>query len=264
VEKEEKPGIPVECEATLLICSEQPGKIIKEIDRITTVAGYRVKQGDSGLLHDHYMDLPDCALGKQGWVLRLRRTNSDWRIALKGPSRATDFGVTERLELELSWSSEALHRVMSVIDDLPRSTSIMPVDCADPVMTMTALGFMVIQRRVIERRVKNILPVLQDVILAELVIDSVTFELSPGKIRHHEIEIESKDKEYCSVLEMVVTDLLDRFPSELRVWRIGKLATGKAIEALYRQGRLDGLVREDGCLHPGAYDRIERLDRDFI
>ena len=73
-------------------------------------------------------------------------------------------------------------------------------------------------------------------------------------MRHHEVEIELRDPSDPTALERVAAGLVRRWP-ELRPWPYSKVATGLAVEALMRQGRLARRA-EATDLTPQDYDLI--------
>jgi hypothetical protein len=61
----------------------------------------------------------------------------------------------------------------------------------------------------------------------------------------------------------VLGSLAEAFPDDLRPWPYGKLATGRAVERLLAEGRLEGLLDGDGRIRPAAHDLLaEFLSRN--
>ncbi|MDQ7781878.1 MAG: CYTH domain-containing protein [Desulfomonilaceae bacterium] len=257
----EPSDIPVEAETTLLICSHNPRSVVREIDGLQDIANFRVIGVGLRVLEDRYLDVRASELGRRGWVLRLRRVDSTWWITLKGPCRETPDGAMERSELELAWSWESLERVMNMLHIPLRNFDDRDISGADPAEIMTGLGMVVIQDRVTERRVKNVLSGDPSVVAAEIAVDRVRYDLPGRAILHYEVEIESKLQEHGSAVASIADALRKKFGSMLREWKFGKLATGMAIDALIRNNALSGLINEDGSLQPDAYDRVERYFR---
>jgi len=253
--------IPVEAEATLLICSKHPRSVAREIAGLANLATFRVIGEGCRVLNDTYLDTQRLDLKRQHWILRLRKADSTWWITLKGPSRETLGGVMERLELEIPWTFDSLVQVMNKLDIQPVSLEARNTPTADPVSTMIDIGMVVIQHRVTEREVRNVLLNDQPVIIAEIAVDRVKYDLPGGVIFHHEVEIESKLGEYRSAINEIADDLLKRCAPRLRIWKFGKLSTGQAIDALFRRNALNGLVNNDGSLQPEAYDLVESFLR---
>ncbi len=259
----DKSNIPVEAEATLLIYAKSPRLVAQKIAGLSNIANFRVVGEKCRILNDSYLHTQKSDLNHKHWILRLREVDSTWWIALKGPSHETPGGVMERLELEMPWTLDALVQVMNELHIGPMSLEARNISSGDPVKTMTDLGMAVIQHRVTERQVRDVLLLDQPVVIAEIAVDHVRYDLVGAAILHHEIEIESKVEGYRSAVSAIARDLLERFAPTLRQWRLGKLATGQAIDALLRRNALNGLINEDGTLQPEAYDLIERLSQSF-
>jgi hypothetical protein len=58
--------IPLEREATLLICSDRPETVYQEIASLTAVGAYKLVPGNPQLLEGHYFDTPDGKLRQNG------------------------------------------------------------------------------------------------------------------------------------------------------------------------------------------------------
>ncbi len=69
--------IPLEREATLLICSDRPETVYQEIASLTAIGAYKLIPGEPQLLEDHYFDTPDGKLSARKWGLRLRRIGTE-------------------------------------------------------------------------------------------------------------------------------------------------------------------------------------------
>jgi hypothetical protein len=57
-------------------------------------------------------------------------------------------------------------------------------------------------------------------------------------------------------VQALLAALAEAFPEELRPWPYGKLATGRAVERLLADGRLEGLLAPDGRVRPTAHDLL--------
>ena len=93
--------------------------------------------------------------------------------------------------------------------------------------------------------------------LAELVVDAVTYRFGDRDVRRHEIEVEVKSQSGDVAMRLVIQAIVDEWGARVRPWRHGKLATGRAMEALLESGRLDHLIDSAGRLAPLAYDTID-------
>lgn len=252
--------IAVEAETTLVICSEQPDEVARSLNRLNVLGEYELVQGDSRVQHDRYFDTPYGALGNRGWALRLRQAGSSWWITLKGPARRTDYGAMERREIEAIWSPESLREILRELEALGVTLRGRQADTDVPVEAMTECGLEVFHQRVTRRHARDVRRTGRKDIVAELVVDRVTYDLSGIEIVHYELEIESKHKTYgSSAVQRIAVELLERFPGDLRPWSLGKLATARVIEKLLGRGGLDGMINKDRTLRPEAYHTIERF-----
>jgi inorganic triphosphatase YgiF len=251
--------IPLEREATLLICSDRPETVYQEIAGLTAVGAYKLVPGKPQLLEDHYFDTSDAKLTAKKWGLRLRRTGNDVWITLKGPSKQTQWGGRERVEVEALWSKTSLALVEVELsrqgielnlhgEDLKRS---------DPMEVMTSAGLVIIQRRDTRRHASAVISGTDGVVQAELAADSVAYFFPETEILHYEVEIESKGPNGTTAAEAIAEYLLAEYSRELKRWRHDKLATGWAIKELLTAGSLDGLLDLNNRLKPTAYDRID-------
>jgi len=250
-----------EIEAALIICSETPHAVSRQIAGLTLIANYRLLPQDSQMIHDLYFDTPDRKLKTQKLALRIREIGVMRWIAFKGPSKPTDWGGVERLEIEAPWSQDALTRVVKEL--LDRKIKMLPqhqdLDCVHPLDVMTSLGLTVVQDRESHRKVRNIVHLDEESspVLAELAIDSVIYHFSNQEIYHHEVEIEAKTREGSTALKAVIESLFAMYGPVLRRWDYSKLAIGMVIEKLLSEGAIKGLIDINGNLKPVAYDKID-------
>jgi inorganic triphosphatase YgiF len=249
-----------EVEAKLVIRSERPREIAREIASLAAVGRFRLVARGTLALRDSYFDTEDGDLRRAGASLRIRAVDGERWITLKGPAeRDAESGTVERDETELPWSREALHRVVAALSalgvDLPSGREGAGGD--DPVAALRALGLRPVQDRATERRVRDVLAEEGGDPVAELVVDSVRYQLDGREVWHHEVEVEAKGRNGGKVVRAVAAALRERFPDTLRPWTRGKLSTGRVLERLLRSRELEGLLGPDGSLTPAAYDRID-------
>ncbi len=250
---------PRETEAALVIRSARAAEIAREIARLDGVGDFRLERQATQEIRDIYFDTPDRALEKQRLGLRIRQVNGKMLITLKGPSRKNG-AIRARLEIEAAWSQNALKRVLAELDErdieieLPRGA----YQRANPIRTLTRLGLQVIQDRRTIRQVRSVLPKNRwgGEPLAEMAIDTVTFRAGRQVVRLHEIEIEAKEQR-AGGLARLVQGLVEMYKPALQVWE-SKLATGRAIDALAKDGALKKLIGANKNLTPRALDAIGR------
>ncbi len=92
--------------------------------------------------------------------------------------------------------------------------------------------------------------------VAELTVDDVAYQLPAGKARLLEVEVEAKGHGGMETVQSLLGALAEGFPDDLRPWPYGKLATGRAVEQLLADGRLEGLLDGDGRIRPAAHDLL--------
>ncbi len=254
---------PTEVEAALLVCSPTPRVVADAIAQLTTLDGYGLQPQPDQHIQDVHFDSAGFALRGHGIALRARGRNGSRYITLKGPARLLDNGSTSRLEIECPWTPDGLRQVASALGgmriafpDLP------PVLAADnPAASLKAAGFAVLQSRSTQRRVRNVVAPGTSVVLCELAIDAVRYELDGGDVSLSEVEIEAKSSEAEVIVPRCVSALLTMFQPALRRWPYGKLLTGSAIDQLLRSGSLEGLLDQDRSISPDACDSIETFLR---
>ena len=92
--------------------------------------------------------------------------------------------------------------------------------------------------------------------LAELSLDDVAYQLPAGTARLLEVEVEAKGAGGLETVQALLGALAEAFPADLRPWPYGKLTTGRAVERLLDDGRLEGLLDPSGRISPAAHDRL--------
>lgn len=213
------------------------------------------------MIHDLYLDTPDRELQAQELALRIREIGARRWVTLKGQSQPTGWDSMERLEIEMRWSKDALARVVKELADrgIRVRQQRQDFDYAHPLDVMAALGLEAVQDRESCRQVRNIIPGGEEgpSILAELAIDSVVYHFSDQEIHHHEVEIEEKEGGSPALIKPVVEGLVAMYGPALRRWGHSKLAVGKALERMLREGALEGLLDTNNNLKPFAYDKID-------
>lgn len=256
---------PQESEVALLIWSRQPQRAVERIAGLSSIAGYRLVPGDPLEMRDLYFDTRDRLLEPPRLALRVREFGATRLLALKGPSKPTDWGGVERLEIEEPWSADALTTVLGALADRGIEVTEQQ-DFAEgcPRKVLADLGLQVIQDRETRRQVRCIVRADGECgpTLAELVIDSVLYRVDSHEMRHYEVEIEARTDTGIAQIASVAAALKAMLGDELRAWDHSKLAIGFALEDLLARGDLEGLLDLYGNLTPAAYDRIDELLRE--
>lgn len=248
-----------ETETTLVVASENPEEILSKIGKISSIYDYQLLPGGALTLNDYYFDKRSGDLLSRNWALRIRQMDEHYWIAAKGPSRETAPGVLERAEIELAWSPGAFDKLSNLLARHGLFISGLEERgiSEDPLEFLRDVGLIVIQKRQTVRTVRHIRSTKKNRVLAELALDRVIYHFESRALLHHEIEIESKEKKAYSAIQSLAQYLLGLFPDELRKWRYGKLATGRAIEALVGEEPFE-LALSNDYLKPASYILIER------
>lgn len=250
-----------EIEAALIVCADTPQAVGRRLADLQTLAEFSLLSRATETIEDVYFDTTDRSLGARLIALRVRRLDGTPLLTMKADSHPALAGA-DRLEIESSWSRAALHHVLNELRNRGVGVPDAPgeLGSTDPAAVMASLGLEEVQARVTRRTPRDVVargagtePV------AELAIDGVTYRYRHGRVRLLEVEVEAKGKGDASTVERITASLLGAFPSQLHPWPHGKLPTGMAIQELLADGRLDGVIGQDGMLRPAAYERIAGL-----
>jgi hypothetical protein len=249
----------VEIEATLAICSSAPEPIANELACLRAVGRYQLMPRPELAILDVYLDLADHTLRSRGFGLRVRRIDDLQLITLKGRPEEVAGGGRRREEIDLTWSEDSLN---SIVERLAKAglALVLPEEVCewnDPLTVLSQIGFIAEHKRNTRRRPRDVTSDrISTSVIAELVVDSVSFQFQCGDVRHHEIEIETKGDGGVVAMQHISEELLAGWPDALRVWDHGKRSTGKAVEALIAERGTMGLISATGDLVPEAYDLI--------
>jgi len=249
----------IETETTLVVASENPEIILSKIGKISSIYDYQLAPGGTLTLNDYYFDTHSRELSSRKWALRIRQIDKHSWIAAKGPSRQAGPGVLERAEIEVAWSPEAFDKLSNLLalHGLFISGLQERRISEDPLEVLRDAGLTVIQKRQTVRTVRHVRSTEKDLVLAELALDRVIYHFQSRTLLHYEIEIEFKSKEAHLAAQFLTQYLVGLFPNELRKWRYGKLATGRAIEALVGEQSFEEALSDD-YLKPASYVLIEK------
>jgi inorganic triphosphatase YgiF len=257
-------GGAIETEIAFVFSSGNAQRVRRHIADLTSIDKYQLLPQNSESLHDRYFDSPRHDLRAKGFALRLREIDKTPWITLKGPSKSTDWGGVERLEIEVPWSQDALNGVLEKLSDsrIKLQHGNKKPKGVEPLDAMMGLGLRVVQDRQTHRQIRNVVIGEGSPVLAELAIDSVVYHFTGQEVLHYELEIEAKVEDGSTVLKAVIASLVAIHGYTLRRWDHSKLATGMAIEELLGEEGAEGLLDVDNHLKPSAYDRIDdRLKR---
>jgi len=250
-----------EIEAALIVYGDAPQTVEQRLADLQTLSEFRLLPRATETIEDIYFDTTDRSLRARLIALRIRRLDGTLLLTMKADSQPALTGE-DRLEIESPWSPTVLHNVMSELRNRGVGVPASPGELgpSDPTAVMASLGLEEVQTRVTRRTPRDVVAGSAETQpLAELAIDAVTYRFRDGRVRLLEVEVEAKGGGDASTVERVAASLHAAFPSQLRPWPYGKLPTGKAIQELLADGKLDGLIGEDRMLRPAAYEQIVGL-----
>ena len=250
---------PREVEGVLLVRAVDQDAAGERVAALEAVGQFDLRARPPQHILDTYLDTGDGALSAARVAFRVRELDGRPLLTLKAdPVRA---GLAaERLELEAPWSATAL---ATVLEELWRREIDVPAPpetagMGEPLADLAGLGLRPTQirettrtpRDVVERDDPGAGPV------AELTLDDVAYRLPAGRARLLEVEVEAKGAGGLETVQTLLEALAEACPDDLRPWAYGKLATGRAVERLLAEGRLDGLLDADGRIRPAAHELL--------
>jgi inorganic triphosphatase YgiF len=263
------PPAATETETTLLAAGPDPRGLFARLAAQPEIAGLSLHSLGTRRLEDRYLDTAEGALRERRIALRVRGTGGDpprRLVTVKGPARVHQDGRMERRELELPWSGESVELAVSALREmgaeLPRPDPAPPAD--DPERVLRSLGLRGAQERRTTRGVVELRAAAEGeelLILAEMDLDAVTFQLSSREVRHFEIEIEARESGGGDAVSAVSRALLADHGAELVLWPFSKTATGEGLARLAEEGALAALLDEEGRPTAAAYRELRRLLR---
>jgi inorganic triphosphatase YgiF len=245
-----------EVEGVLLVRADDQEAAGDRVAALEVVDRFQLRPLPARRIRDVYIDTDDGALAGSRVAFRLREQDGRPLLTLKADAVRSGL-ASERLELEAPWSADALRVVLEELArrgvELPT-----PAEVGEPLADLAALGLHPTQTRettriprdVVERDAPGAGPV------AELTLDDVAYQLPAGTARLLEVEVEAIGHGGVETVQSVLGALAERFPDDLRPWPYGKLATGRAVEQLLADGRLEGLLDSDGRIRPAAHNLL--------
>jgi hypothetical protein len=265
-----------ETEASLIICSEDPEGLAKQIAQLDSIADFPLVLMGGKKIVDTYFDTNPRILEKERVALRIREINGDYWIAVKGPSQDGILNV-DRSENEHKWSHDSLTKIIHYLKNTTRleiqtEKANLSHSNTEPITVLQDIGLVIVQRRENFREIRNILGKNSQhpdgSVLAELDIDHVIYHLNSTEVSLYDIEIEEtemgrevrKDGEINnnSLLDTIVDELISTYGSNtFKKWNYGKLALGKGIEKLLKDSILKDMMYKNNNLRREAYDKIE-------
>ena len=253
---------PREVEGVLLVCADDQEAAGRKVAGLEGVDRFELRVRTPQRIRDTYLDTGDGALGATRVAFRVRELDGRALLTLKADPVRSGLAA-ERLELEAPWSAEALG---AALEELRRRGIQLPdppegSGAGEPLADLGALGLHPTQVRETTRTPRDVLergrPDAGPV--AELTVDDVGYRLPAGTARLLEVEVEAKGSGGLETVQALLSALAEGFPGELRPWPHGKLATGRAVERLLAEGRLEGLLDPDDRIRPAAHELLAEL-----
>ncbi len=247
---------PREVEGVLLIRAADQDAASERVAALEAVDRFELRARPAQRIRDVYLDTGDGALAGARVAFRVRELDGRPLLTLKADPVRSGLAA-QRLELEAPWSAQALQMVL---EELRRRGIELPTPpetagAGEPLADLAGLGLRPTQIRETTRTPRDVVerdggPV------AELTVDDVAYQLPAGKARLLEVEVEAKGPGGMETVQTVLGALAAAFPDDLRPWPYGKLATGRAVEQLLAEGRLEGMLDADGRIRPAAHELL--------
>jgi inorganic triphosphatase YgiF len=250
---------PREVEGVLLVRAGDQEAAGERVAALEAVDRFDLRPRPAQRIRDVYLDTGDAALAGARVAFRVRELDGRPLLTLKADAVRSGLAA-ERLELEAPWSAGALK---AALEELRRRGVELPeppegAGAGEPLADLAGLGLRPTQTRETTRTPRDVQergdPGAGPV--AELTIDDVSYQLPAGTARLLEVEVEAKGPGGLETVQALLAALAEAFPQDLRPWSYGKLATGRAIERLLAEGRLEGQLDGDGRIRPAAHDLL--------
>jgi len=251
--------MPVEIETKLIVISKDPESVFAGIESLTTIGGYTIMPAKKGAHHDRYLDTQDKSLMKNRVALRLRDYGKTLILCMKKDKEQDNSAATKRIEIEAPWSGSCLREIIPhICEDIHIKTDL-PTDVDDPLRTLNAMGFHVIQDRQTMRSIINIIDPDKRpaTLIAEMALDTVSYRFDDLSVHHYEVEIEAKENGSEDMIVQITGTLREKFGEELRPWPHNKLITGMTIDMLHKKGMDIKTCKDKSFMSPSMYERID-------
>ena len=247
-----------EVEGVLLVWADDQEAAGRRVAGLQAVDRFELRPRPAQRIRDVYLDTGDGALAAAKVAFRVRELDGQPLLTLKADSVRSGLAA-ERLELEAPWSAGALG---TALEQLRRRGIELPdpsegAGAGEPLADLGGLGLRPTQTRETTRTPRDVLDTGQaDGPVAELTLDDVGYQLPAGTARLLEVEVEAKGPGGLETVQALLEALAEAFPSDLKPWPFGKLATGRAVERLLAEGRLEGLLDDRQRIRPAAHDLL--------
>ena len=250
-----------EFEVKLVVASRQSREIASSLKKLTRVGDYRLGNRQVIKIRDIYFDTGIDTLRKNQLALRARLTENKKLLTLKGRAAIADWGGIKRLEIEEMWSVSSLQKILERIPDLNFDTNFLfAIFLPDnPVKTLEKLDFIIVQDRITQREMRDVVIQGSHESLADFVIDEVHFQTTAGEVIHQEVEIEAPEEKSIEYVHIILKELQNRYPEDLRIWLYSKLETGDVIYQYAEDLRKNSFITEGNFISKKGYRMIADL-----
>jgi hypothetical protein len=253
---------PHEVEGVLLVRAGDQEAAAGKVAGLEAVGRFRLRHRPAQRIRDTYLDTGDGVLGAARVAFRVRELDGSPLLTLKADAVRSGLAA-RRLELEAPWSAAALGMVL---EELGRRGIELPeppegAGAGEPLADLAGLGLGPTQTRETTRTPRDVLEGDDQaaVPVAELTVDDVGYQLPAGTARLLEVEVEAKGQGGMGTVHDLLEALAAAFPDDLVHWPYGKLATGRAVERLLADGRLEGLLDSAGRIRPAAHRLLDEF-----
>lgn len=248
-----------------LIIKKDEDRIRKQLAGLRQILEYSLRLKPARIIRDTYYDTRENSLRERKITLRTRRIGGVLLISTKSDIRRISGNVIRRIENELPWSHDSVRLLTRKLELKPSTMSSSQFNRIPPSRALSTIGLQVIQVRRTQRDARDIFRrgTSQTSILAELVIDMVTYTFKTTKIGLSEVEIEAKAPGGLPVVRKIAKSLLSKYQPLLQQWSYGKFLTGLAIRKLLTTKSFEPYLA-DGKLKPDAFQLIEQTIQSGI
>jgi inorganic triphosphatase YgiF len=248
-----------EIEFALVICGEKPATTVRRLAALTRIGNYILAPEKTQTIFDHYFDTESGELAANGFGLRVRNIDAKNKITLKGKSKRAKWGAVQRFEIERNYNENAVREIFSyLLHEIKNLDLVAKFDIlSDPLLLFEQLGLKIIQERKNIRQVRLITKEKNSTkTMAELAIDSMIFFIDEARIYSYEIEVELRNADDLNLLPALNQIFVELFPAEMQRWEFSKLSTGRKMQQLWNERRLQPTLDEKNQLTRESYELI--------
>lgn len=246
----------VETEIKFLITNSIAQGVMEEIIRSRPQGWVWTTPLKELTIHDTYFDTRTKDLQKSKWGLRVRSKGQEEFITLKGPAVVTPSGALERPEFEDRLDDRSMRIVLERIRSLGVNIISGSADLSNARDCLESLGMAPVQKRETFRMLRQIGLKDSQNPIAEMVVDTVRYEIAELAVIHVEVEIESTRGIPAEDFDRLLDVIKTRLPVGAREWKVDKLALGFLLDEFHQQGILGEIIDSNHRLLEKSYDLI--------